>query len=187
MGLVFKILRRLSVLVWPYPFEDFADYCTIANISLFFVKRRAPQAYYLHASIPDRSEVSYKEINEAIRRGLQKNRTITTELPADSLSMYSIYLSREMEDKHTHLLRVLEEQEHSRGAKFGKEASKKVSKNPREDFVENRLKPHLEGVAGGQHNRRTKSTLQNLCGTPPVDLREGRQRGKSEVFFDDQL
>lgn len=60
VGLIFKILRRLSVLVWPYPFEDFADYCTIANISLFFVKRRAPQAYYLHASIPDRSEVSYK-------------------------------------------------------------------------------------------------------------------------------
>jgi hypothetical protein len=187
VGLVFKILRRLSVLVWPYPFEDFADYCTIANISLFFVKRRAPQAYYLHASIPDRSEVSYKEINEAIRRGLQKNRTITSELPADSLSMYSLYLSREMEDKHTHLLRVLEEQEHSRGAKFGKDASKKVSKNPREDFVENRLKPHLESVVAGEHNRRRKSTLQNLCGTPPVDLREGRQRGKSEVFFDDQL
>jgi hypothetical protein len=55
VGLVFKLLRRLSVLVWPYPFEDFADYCTIANISLLFVKRRAPQAYYLHASIPDRS------------------------------------------------------------------------------------------------------------------------------------
>jgi hypothetical protein len=55
VGFIFKLLRRLSVLVWPYPFEDFADYCTIANISLLFVKRRAPQAYYLHASIPDRS------------------------------------------------------------------------------------------------------------------------------------
>lgn len=92
-----------------------------------------------------------------------------------------------MEDKHTHLLRALEEQEHSRGAKFGKDANKKVPKNLREDFIENRLKPHLEGVAGGEHNRRRKSTIQNLCGTPPVDLREGRQRGKSEVFFDDQL
>lgn len=55
VGIIFKILRRISVLFWPYPFEDFADYCTIANISLFFVKRRAPHAYYLHASIPDRS------------------------------------------------------------------------------------------------------------------------------------
>jgi hypothetical protein len=100
--------------------------------------------------------------------------------------MYSLYLSREMEDKHTHLLRVLEEQEHSRGAKFGREAAKKTPKNPREDFVENRLKPHLESVAGGEHNQRRKSMMQNLCGTPPVDLREGRQR-KSEVFFDDQL
>jgi hypothetical protein len=32
-----------------------------------------------------------------------------------------------------------------------------------------------------------KSMIQNICGTPPIDLREGRQRGKSEIFFDDQL
>lgn len=60
VGLIFKVLRRLSVLFWPYPFEDFADYCTVANISLYFVKRRSPHAYYLHASIPDRTEVGYR-------------------------------------------------------------------------------------------------------------------------------
>jgi uncharacterized membrane protein YgcG len=63
--------------------------------------------------------------------------------------MYSIYLSKDMEDRHTHLLKVLEEQEHSVRIKFGKESSKKIAKNPREEFIENRLKPHLEGVAGG--------------------------------------
>ena len=36
-----------------------------------------------------------------------------------------------MEDKHSHLLKVLEEQEHSRGAKFGKDVAKKALKNPR--------------------------------------------------------
>jgi hypothetical protein len=76
IGLIFKILRRLSVLVWPYPFEDFVDYCSVTNISFLFVKRRSPHAFYLHAALPDRTEVTYKEINEAIRRGLQKNRSI---------------------------------------------------------------------------------------------------------------
>ena len=35
-----------------------------------------PQAYYLHAALPERAEVTFKEINEAIRRGLIKNRAI---------------------------------------------------------------------------------------------------------------
>ena len=144
VGLIFKILRRISVLFWPYPFEDFADYCTVANISLLFVKRRSPHAYYLHASIPDRTEVTYKEINEAIRRGLKKNRSITSELPsADSLRLYSIYLKKDIEDRHSHLLKVLEEQEHSKRTKFGKEPNKKIVKNPREEFIETRLKPDL--------------------------------------------
>jgi hypothetical protein len=97
------------VLFWPYPFEDFADYCTVANISLYFVKRRSPHAYYLHASIPDRTEVGYREINESIRKGLQKNRSISNELSSlDSLKMYVIYLSKEMEDRHSQLLKILE-------------------------------------------------------------------------------
>lgn len=89
--------------------------------------------------------MTYKEINEAIRRGLQKNRSIASELPsADSLRLYSIYLKKDIEDRHSYLLKVLEEQDHSRRAKFGKEPSKKaVVKNPREEFVESRLKPEL--------------------------------------------
>ena len=78
MGFAFKILRRLSVLFWPYPFEDFADYCTVTNISFVFIKRRAPHAYYLHAALRDRTDVTYRQINDAIRRGLQKNRSVSS-------------------------------------------------------------------------------------------------------------
>lgn len=63
VGVVFKILRRLSVMFWPYPFEDFVDYCTVCNISFMFMKKNLPQAFYLHAALPERSEVTYKEIN----------------------------------------------------------------------------------------------------------------------------
>ena len=63
VGIIFKLIRRLSVLFWPYPFEDFVDYCTVTNISFVFIKRRAPHAYYLHAALPDRTDVSYREIN----------------------------------------------------------------------------------------------------------------------------
>ena len=72
IGFVFKIIRRVSVLFWPLPFEDFVDYCTVTNISFVFIKKRAPHAYYLHASLPDHTDVTYREINDAIRRGLQK-------------------------------------------------------------------------------------------------------------------
>lgn len=45
--------------------------------------------------------------------------------------MYVIYLSKEMEDRHSQLLKVLEEQEHSKRVKFGKSSKKKIIKNPR--------------------------------------------------------
>ena len=77
IGIIFKILRRASVLCWPYPFEDFVDYCTVTNISFVFVRKRSPHAYYLHASLPDHTDVTYREINDAIRRGLSKqNRSV---------------------------------------------------------------------------------------------------------------
>ena len=78
VGTTFKILRRISVLFWPYPFEDFVDYCSVTNISFLFIKKRTPHAYYLHASLPDRTEATYKEINESIRKGLMKNRSIAS-------------------------------------------------------------------------------------------------------------
>ena len=43
-----------------YPFEDFVDYCNVTNISFFFMKKRSPEAFYIHATIPDRTEVTYK-------------------------------------------------------------------------------------------------------------------------------
>ena len=54
------VLRRLSVIQWPYPFEDFVDYCNVTNISFFFIKKKSSQAYYIHAAIQDRVEVTYK-------------------------------------------------------------------------------------------------------------------------------
>lgn len=36
-----------------------------------------------------------------------------------------------MEDRHAHLLKILEEQENSKRLKFGKDAYKKIPKNPR--------------------------------------------------------
>jgi hypothetical protein len=88
-------LRRLTVLFWPYPFEDFVDYCSVTNISFFFMKKRSPEAYYIHASIPDKTEVTYKEINHAVRRGLNKTRSIASELNQDgNLKMYILYVNR---------------------------------------------------------------------------------------------
>ena len=47
IGIIFKsnniyylVLRRIVVIKWPYPFEDFIDYCNVTNISLFFMKKR---------------------------------------------------------------------------------------------------------------------------------------------------
>lgn len=112
IGIIAKLLRRISVLFWPYPFEDFVDYCTVTNISFVFIKRRSPHAYYLHAALPDRTDVTYREINEAIRRGLQKNRSVANEISSiDSLKLYSLYLSKDIEDRHTQLLKRIENQE----------------------------------------------------------------------------
>lgn len=98
-------MRRLSVVIWPYPFEDFVDYCNVTNISFFFIKKRSPEAFYIHASMPDRTEVSYKEINEAIRRGISKTRSITQEMPAsDNLKMYVIYMCKELEGKFNQVI-----------------------------------------------------------------------------------
>lgn len=94
-------MRRISVIQWPLPFEDFVDYCNVTNISFFFLKKKSSQAFYIHAAIQDRVEVTYKEINEAIRRGLNKNRGIAKEMSFhDHQRMYSVYISKDLEDKY---------------------------------------------------------------------------------------
>ena len=69
------------------------------------MRKRSPEAYYIHASIPDRTEVTYKEINEAIRRGLNKNRQIeAAHTFHDHLKMYNIYICKDLEDKFANVL-----------------------------------------------------------------------------------
>lgn len=70
----YVVLRRMVVIWWPYPFEDFLDYCSLANISLFFCKRNAPIGYYLYATNADRSELTFKEINDQIAKGSLRKR-----------------------------------------------------------------------------------------------------------------
>ena len=61
------------------------------------MKKRSAQAHYIHASIPDRTEVTYKEINEAIRRGLNKNRSIANEVVfQDMQRMYTVYVCKDL-------------------------------------------------------------------------------------------
>ena len=51
-----------------------------------------------------------------------------------------------MEDQHTLMLKKLEDQQHAKRMKYVKDSSKRGKTNLREDFVENRLKPHIEGM-----------------------------------------
>lgn len=72
----------------------------MTNISFFFMKKHSAEAYYIHASIPDRTEVTYKEINEAIRRGLNKTRSVVKEHAfQENQRMYIVYVCKELEDK----------------------------------------------------------------------------------------
>lgn len=92
-----------------------------------------------------------------------------------------------MEDKHTLLIKRIENQEHAQRMKYIKEQNKKKV-NLREEFIETRLKPHIEGIPCHENDRNLKSFLQNFCGTPPIDLREDAGgRNRSSVYFDDNL
>ena len=155
VGIVFKLLRRLSVIKWPYPFEDFVDYCNVTNISFFFMKKRSAQAHYIHASIPDRTEVTFKEINEAIRRGLNKNRSVANEVAfQDMQRMYTVYVCKDLEDKFNNMLKKIEDEEHDMNKNTTKAKNpKKNAMTPREEFVEKKLKPHLEMIAREGSNR----------------------------------
>jgi hypothetical protein len=69
--------------------------------------------------------------------------------------------------------------------KYIKPSQKKARVNLREEFIETRLKPHIEGMVSRENDDRRKSLLQNYCGAPPVDLRQEGGRGHSLVYFDE--
>lgn len=59
------------------------------------MKKRSQEAYYIHASIPHRVEVSYREINNAIRVGLNKERGIIKEYSFHpGQHVYQVYLCK---------------------------------------------------------------------------------------------
>ncbi len=62
------------------------------------MKKRSPEAFYIHACLPERTDVNFKELNNAVRRGLQKTRSISNDLnQRDRLKMYVTYVNRDME------------------------------------------------------------------------------------------
>ena len=85
------------------------------------------------------------------------------------------------------MLKKLEEKEHAQRVKYTKESAKKQKVNPRQQFIEGKLKPHIQGVACAENDQHRKSFAQNFCGTPPIDLRQEGGRGRSLIFFDDSL
>lgn len=85
------------------------------------------------------------------------------------------------------MLKKLEEQEHAQRVKYTKEAKKKLNVNLREEFIETRLKPHIEGMACRENDGRLKTFLQTFCGAPPLDLRQDGGRSHTQTYFDDNL
>jgi hypothetical protein len=72
-----------------------------------------------------------------------------------------------MEEKHTLMLKRVEDQEHAKLMKYSKQPERKLRTNLREEFVEGRLKGCIREMGAG----RSKSFFQGFCGLPPVDLR----------------
>ena len=58
---------------------------------------------------------------------------------------------------------------------------------PRQEFIQAKLKPHIQGIACPQNDQNKKSMGQYYCGTPPIDLRQEGGRSRTTVFFDDKL
>lgn len=40
------------------------------------MKKRSPEAFYIHADLLERTEVTFKELNNAVRSGLKKERSL---------------------------------------------------------------------------------------------------------------
>lgn len=56
----------------------------------------------------ERTEVTYKEINEAIRRGLNKERNLLREHSFhDSQRIYNVYLCKDLEEKFNNVTKLL--------------------------------------------------------------------------------
>lgn len=50
------------------------------------------------------------------------------------------------------MLAKTEDQEHAKHIKYNKDPQKKYKVNLREDFIETRLKPHLEGMVSREND-----------------------------------
>ena len=100
------------------------------------------------------------------------------------MKLYGLYLSREMEEKHTLMLKRVEDQEHAKLMKYSKQPERKQRTNLREEFVEGRLKGCIREMGAGSN---AKSFFQSFCGVPPVDLRQEGARATTSVYVDESL
>jgi hypothetical protein len=59
------------------------------------MKKRSPEAFYINACLPERTDVTFKELNNAVRKGLQKARSLENDLnQRDKLKIYIAYVNR---------------------------------------------------------------------------------------------
>ena len=121
VGVVFKILRKILSTWWPHPFDDFADLCCLANISVYFPLRNTPVGFYIHGNNASGSEISLMNLNDAIIKGkLRKtNSLFNPGVQNDEPNTFILYSSSDLESKLSHLRREEEQMSYDAGRKKG--------------------------------------------------------------------
>ena len=85
------------------------------------------------------------------------------------------------------MLKKIEDEENKDQIKQVQAQHQKKQVNPREEFVQKKLKPYLE-VISREGSNRTKTIPERVFGFPPVDLRENDAlRNNNLAIFDENM
>lgn len=71
------------------------------------MRKRSPEAFYIHSCLSERTDVNFKELNNAVRKGLEKNRSLfENDLNhKDRLQLFIVYVNKDIEDKFNLMLK----------------------------------------------------------------------------------
>lgn len=174
VGIIMKILRRVVFTWWPHPFDDFVDFCCLANISVYFPNRNSPTGFYIHGNNVNGSEITLMELNDAILKGnLRKtNSLFNPGLSSSEANTFLIYSNTELETKLLQLRREDEEMVYDVGRKKG---YTKLFKHL-QDFVNNDLKRIFLNLPKERNPRLTRKAIEEYLGIPPINLHTKRDQ-----------
>ncbi|CAD8175227.1 unnamed protein product [Paramecium pentaurelia] len=172
IGLGQLILRKILNIWQPYPYENFVDLCTIANVSIFILDDNL-HGYYIHGENPlGFSEGGIPHLQECLRnesKNKGKNRGLVKDGYDSQLCTYELFVPPEFKHQFEMNYQGIRNYKEKREMKQLGIENVELQKFKIEQFLKSKIN-EVKKVDKRANFIRTKETAQRYFDYPPDEL-----------------